>query len=157
MPPTRITWIDDHFIDPWCEWWIDPPRCLVIGPSKRGRGVMHRPEPKSEDEIIYELMLKAIADPIQKQKELETQRHEATLRIRAEGMRRDIERQLNPPETQMPEEVREYFKVKQVENKVNQRVRQAAEQEEFSKDIAMRLKMAKVRAAKRNRRGNGKA
>lgn len=152
--PVRTTWVADHFIDPWCEWWIDPPRCIHAGRSKRGGRVPPALIPrrmKKEDTTIVDLLEEAIRDPLQQKEAMEARRHEATIRLQTETFRRSIERELNPPETKMPKEVKEYFADKGIEKRVERQNRRAEEEEERKRDIAMRLKMAKVRAAKRKR------
>ena len=155
MFPSRENWVLGHWIDPWCEWWIINPKCFEAGKAKHQRNMRRfmgaGSSGKSEDEIVMGLMKEAIQGDVERQEYLGDVRRRAIQRLQVEQQRMAINRQVNPSPNPMPQSVRDKFVVQNVQRKAEQSVKRQAAEDERKKGIANKVKMAKVRAAKRKK------
>ena len=155
MFPSRENWVLGHWIDPWCEWWIDQPKCFEAGKAKHQRNMRRfmgaGSSGQSEDEVVVGLMKEAIQGDVDRQQYLGDVRRRAIQRLQVEQQRMAINRQINPSPNPMPQQVKEQFVVKNVQRRAEQAQKRQAAEDERKKGIANKVKMAKVRAAKRKR------
>ena len=152
----QSNWIDGKWIDPNpCQWWIDPPRCYTPAPAPGvNRRVVQYGEPpeESDEEYTLRLMVEAakkaqagmVAEAEQKQ------RQEEVLSINRRAIA--ITRYFDPPTDPMPPEVKTELETREILRKAMSSERRKEDRERLKQQVAMNVKMAKVRAAKRKKR-----
>lgn len=115
------------------------------------RRIVWRPKEEDEDQYIFRMQLEAIQKPIVLKAERDAAKGRSLAGLERGRRAQEIDRFFSPPEgpkmTQMDKKVLEE---RSVLKKAEASLRKKEEDEATKKQIAMNIRMAKVRAAKRN-------